>query len=148
MKHVERMRYSKDTPPYALCMLGLVCNVAYFVAMYRNPVLVSDATTGLDILYNIIFMMIVFLGSEKAKAYVRNWSYVICALGVVQFIRILLLPAHFLKLEQLTAGEHTFLAAALAASGVALIAAGVVSYIHSTMLLKHLQTLNTPQGEH
>lgn len=148
MKHADRMRYSKDKLPYALCMLGLSINVAYFVAMYKNPVLVSDVTTGLDILYNIIFMMIVFLGGEKAKAYVRNWSYIIGGLGVVQFIRILLLPAHFLRMEQLTAAEHAWLVLFLAASGVSLIAAGIVSYIHSTMLLKHLQTLNMPQGEH
>lgn len=148
MKHVDRMRYSKDKLPYALCMLGLSVNVAYFVAMYKNPVPVSDVTTGLDVLYNIIFMMIVFLGSEKAKAYVRNWAYVIGGLGVVQFIRILLLPAHFLRLGQLTAAEHAWLTLFLAVSGVFLIAAGIVSYIHSTMLLRHLQTLITPQGEH
>ncbi len=148
MKHVDRMRYSKDKLPFALCMLGLSFNVAYFVAMYKNPVPVSDVTTGLDILYNIIFMMIVFLGGEKAKAYVRSWSYVIGSLGIVQFLRVLLLPAHFLRLEQLTPAEHTWLVLFLAASGTSLIIAGIVSHIHSTMLIRHLQSINTPQGEH
>lgn len=146
-RNVDRMRYTKDMFSYWMCMLAIAFDAAYFVALYRSSALVSDYTTGLDVVYNIVFMMIVFLASERAKTYARNWSYVILALGALQFFRIFLLPAHFLALGQLDAQLHLRVCVLLALSGAALLVGGVACFINATTLLNHQKNTDEPQRE-
>ena len=141
-KNVERMRYQNDSLPFWLCIIGIVFNIVYFIGIYRSRELAPDVTFGVDVVYNIVFMLITFLASEKTKTYARGWPFVLFLLGAIQALRVLWIPARFLALEQLTRPGYWKAFAALIASGASLVAAGSVSLLHAAMLRRFLSRLN------
>lgn len=126
-RNAERMRYQTDKLSYWLCIFSIICNAVYFVGLYTNRGVAPDVTVGADILINIIFMMVVFLGSEKLKAYQKNWGAYMMATGAVQILRIFWLPMHFHQLEMLTGFKYMLEIVSLLASGILLLFAGINS---------------------
>ena len=141
-RNVARMRYQTDKRSSSFCILAIVFNVIYFLSLYSNNSLNPDFQMGLDVLYNILFMLFAFLTSEKVKAYAKNWSYYAIIGGALQVLRIFWLPAHYLKAETLTHDKWIILVAALAASAVCLVLAGINCYMNSTTLEKYLAKEN------
>ena len=91
---LDRMRYTKNTTSSRLALLAIVFNVFYFVSIYKTNVdFYYNLLMGASILYNLIFMLATFLSSEGVKNYKRGYSYVLCALGIIQIVRIFILPA-------------------------------------------------------
>lgn len=136
------MRYQTDKRSSGLCVLAIVFNVIYFLSLYSNNSLNPDFSMGLDVLYNILFMLFAFLASEKVKTYAKNWSYSTVVGGILQFARIMWMPAHYLKAGTLTQNKWMILAGALALSGACLILAGISCYMNSTLLEKYLEKEN------
>ena len=133
-RNAERMQYQHDKLSYLLCMLSIVFSMVHFVSIYTNNAIVPDVTIGADILINIIFLMIVFLSSEKLKSYTKKWGIYVILLGVVQMLRILWVPAHFYQLEMLVETKYTWAIIWLLVSGIMLLLAGINSSINLRIL--------------
>ena len=90
----DRMRFVKNSMCANLCYLGLLFDVFYFVLLYRSDVGTYFYTIqiGASIVYNLLFLLIVFLSSEEVKNYNKTYSYVLLAAGVMQIVRIFVIP--------------------------------------------------------
>ena len=148
----DRMRYVKNTVSSRLCILGIVLNVLYFISIYKSDVgsWYYQILVGGSIVYNLLFMLITFLASEGVKNYKKNYSWVLFAAGILQFVRIFILPAQahqaVLKIggAEVTVMENAqYLRCVLYLAGGALclIAAGIINLRKSTALERHIGTI-------
>lgn len=88
------MRYVKNTASSRLCYLAILLNVLYFVSIYKSDVgsWYYQILVGGSIVYNLLFMLMVFLASEGVKSYQKNYSWMLYVIGILQAVRIFILP--------------------------------------------------------
>ncbi len=141
----DRMQYIKNTASSRLAILAILFDVLYFVSIYESDVgsWYYTILIGASILYNLIFMLLAFLSSEGVKRYKTGFSWLLIALGVIQVVRIFILPmsAHNALLE-LQGGTVKVMEDAqfirciiyLCASSAACIAAAVINLARSRTL--------------
>lgn len=152
----DRMRYIKNSLSSSLAILGILFNVFYFVNLYRSDVdtYYYNYLIGISIVYNLVFMLAVFLSSEGVKNYKKNYSYLLAAIGVIQIVRIFIIPvrAHAasvtvdgVSVMVMQNGQFYRIVAYLVISAGCLIASAVVNLIRCRELAEHLKTLE-PQG--
>ena len=86
----DRMRFIKNSLSANLALLGILFNVFYFISICKADVGTWYYTIliGASIVYNLVFMLAVFLSSEGVKNYKQGYSYLLAALGVFQIVRI------------------------------------------------------------
>ena len=88
----DRMRFTKNTASSRLALLAILLNVLFFVSIYKvNREEYYVWLTGVSILYNLVFMLAVFLASEGVKKYNVRYSVLMAVLGAGQIIRIFIL---------------------------------------------------------
>ena len=143
-------RYKKNTLASLLAILGLVCCCAYFIVLYaqvKNNNYYYKWPIALDVIYNLFFLLFVFLFSEQVKNYNRKLFWLQMVFGVMQFVRIFWLPlagvaeTAYPKLagipyvkDALGYGAFMSMVVFLAASGASVIASGVIGFIRSKSL--------------
>lgn len=90
----DRMRFTKNTLSSGLALLAILLNVFYFVSIYKSDVgsYYYNILIGASVLYNLIFMLVVFLSSEGVKGYKIGYAYALLVMGVLQIVRIFILP--------------------------------------------------------
>lgn len=148
----DRMRYIKNSACADLCYLGLLADVFYFVLLYRQDVGTYFYTIqiGASVIYNLIFMLAVFLASEAVKNYKKNYSIVLIIAGVMQIVRIFEMPLKAHRAETLVNGVETTVmsgktftlcAVYLGISAAALIFSAVLNFIKCTNLEAHVKSL-------
>ena len=73
---LDRMRYTKNKLSGNLALLAIVCNVLYFVAVYKTDVgnYFYEFFIGASVLYNLVFMLTAFLSSESVKNYKISYN--------------------------------------------------------------------------
>lgn len=146
----DRLRYTKNKLSANLSYLAILFDVLYFVSIYSSDVdtYYYTITIGLSVLYNLVFLLTAFLCSEGVKNYKGHYSWVIMAVGVLQFVRILGIPrmAHSTVLtlngvETTVMEDKQFLwvCICLVISGIACIASGIVSAYKVTTLNNYLK---------
>ena len=151
----DRMRFIKNSLSSNLAILGILFDVFFFVSIYKSDVgtYYYNILIGASIVYNLVFMLAVFLSSEGVKNYKKGYSYLLVVLGVVQFVRIFIIPmpAHTAVTSVngvdtlvMQHGQFIRVVVYLVASGLCLIASAVVNYIRCNELEAHLKTLGTP----
>ena len=149
---VDRMRYVKNTASSRLCYLAILADVLCFVSIYS-----TDAGSwyykwiiGVSIVWNLLFMLMTFLASEGVKNYQVQYCSLLYALGVIQFVRVFILPlqAHQATIkisgaETLVMGNAQFIFTVLCfvISGVALILAAIINQRKHFILKDHLKNL-------
>ena len=149
----DRMRFIKNSQASNLALLGILFNVFYFISIYKSDVDTWYYTIliGGSIVYNLIFMLAVFLSSEGVKNYKSNYSYVLAAVGVLQVARIFIIPMRAHAATTMVNGETVAVmqdgqfyrvAAYLIISAACLIAAAAVNFIRCRELTEHLKTLD------
>ena len=149
---LDRMRYVKNTASSRLCYLAILLNVLYFVSIYKSDVgsWYYQILIGASIVYNLLFMLMVFLSSEGVKNYQRNYSWLLFAVGVLQAVRIFILPAQAHRalvqiggtdVPAMGGGQYARVIFYLAASAVCLIAAALINLRKCGMLESHLNSL-------
>jgi len=149
----DRMRFIKNSLSANLAMLGILFNVFYFISICRSDVGTWYYTIliGASIVYNLIFMLAVFLSSEGVKSYKRGYSFLLIALGVAQAARILIIPARAHAAEAVVNGaavqvmgdgQFLWVTICLAVSAACLIAAAAVNLVRCRELAEHLKTLD------
>ena len=145
---LDRMRYVKNTASSRLCYLAILSDVLYFISIYKSDVgsWYYQILIGLSIVYNLLFMLMTFLASEGVKNYQKNYCWLLYGLGVVQVIRIFILPlqAHNAVVKiggaetaVMQDGQFIRMIAYLAAGAVCLITAGVINQRKSAALSAH-----------
>ncbi len=150
----DRMRFIKNSLSANLAILGILFNVFYFISICKSDVGTWYYTIliGASIVYNLVFMLAVFLSSEGVKNYKQGYSYLLAALGVFQIVRIFIIPARAHAAETLINGETTLVmqdgqfyrvTAYLVISAVCLIASAAVNLIRCRELAEHLKTLDS-----
>ncbi len=148
----DRMRFVKNSACANLCYLGLLFDVFYFVLIYRQDVgqYYYNIQIGASVVYNLIFMLAVFLASEAVKNYKKNYSMILIVAGVMQVVRVFVIPtaAHGATtlvngVDTPVMGDSTYTLALvyLLVSAAALIFSAVLNYIRCTELEAHLKTL-------
>ena len=84
-----------------------------------------------DVIYNLFFLLFVFLFSEQVKNYNRKMFPMQLILGLLQFARIFWLPFTGVQANAITIGAFIAMAVFLAASGACIIASAIVGFIRS-----------------
>ena len=149
----DRMRFIKNSLSSNLAILGILANVFYFVSIYKSDVgtYYYSILIGTSIVYNLVFMLAVFLSSEGVKSYKRGYSYLLIVLGVIQAVRVFIIPmrAHAAEatvngaaVQVMGDGQFYRVTAYLVLSAVCLIAAAAVNLIRCRELAEHLKTLD------
>ena len=146
---LDRMRYTKNTASSRLALLAIVFDVIFFIILYKSDVenYYYTAMIGASIIYNLVFMLAVFHCSEGVKNYRPAHSWVMIVLGVIQIIRIFILPvnAHstLLKSGEPVMGDKQFIwmTACLIASAACLFAGAAVNLYKSRALAAHIASL-------
>jgi hypothetical protein len=137
---IDKMKYKKDSLAFAFAVLGLIANVVYFALLYKNNSnFFYSYMMGISVIYNLVFMLIVFLSAEEVKTYHRNYSFVLFVLAGIQFFRIFFYPRRALKAEVITGDAYLRMAICLAVSGVFLLFAAIKSFWSSTILKRYLE---------
>ncbi len=137
-RNLERMRYKNDKLASRLCLTAVVFDAVYFVVLYGRQSVVPDMNMGADILLNILFLLAGFFAAEQAKVYSRRWSFIMIGMALAQIARSFWLPEYYRALEQLIGGEYLTTKLSLLASAALMLAAGIVSYVNSTVLARYL----------
>lgn len=150
----DRMRFIKNSLCSNLAILGILFDVFYFVSIYKSDVdtYYYNYLIGISIVYNLVFMLAVFLSSEGVKNYKKNYSYLLAAIGVGQIVRIFIIPmrAHAAtttvngeSVVVMQDGQFARVVVYLIISAVCLLASAVVNFIRCNELEAHLKTLET-----
>lgn len=150
----DRMRFIKNSLSANLAYLGILFNVFYFVSLYKSDVdtYYYNYLIGISIVYNLVFMLAVFLSSEGVKNYKRNYSYVLAAIGLVQIVRIFIIPmrAHGattvvngVSVVVMQDAQFIRILIYLVVSAACLIGSAVVNFIRCGELEAHLKSLGT-----
>ena len=141
----DRMRYTKNTISSTLALVSIVFNVLYFISLYSSNVnqYYYNYNIGLSVVYNLLFLLFVFLCSEGIKNYSNSYALLIIALGALQIVRIFHIPltAHnslvvIEGVEQLAMGDGQFIyiVILLSLSCLAAVASGVIGIYKTTVL--------------
>ena len=149
---LDRMRYIKNTSSSRLCYLAILLDVLYFVSIYKSDVgsWYYQILVGGSIVYNLLFMLMVFLASEGVKNYQASYSKLLYVLGVLQAARVFILPmqAHNAVVtvggvETVVMGNAQFIRVViyLVGSAVCLIAAALINQRKAHALSSHLASL-------
>ena len=149
---VDRMRYIKNKFSSNMCLLAILFDVFYFVCIYKSDVSTYYYTImiGASIVYNLVFMLAAFLSSEGVKTYSEKYCYVLIFLGIMQFVRIFIIPlraskaiVNVAKVEQVVMGSGQFAKCViyLCISGVCCLLAAGVGIVRSRTLKAYLATL-------
>ena len=148
----DRMRYVKNISSSRLCYLAILLNVLYFISIYKSDVgsWYYQILVGGSIVYNLLFMLMTFLASEGIKSYQKNYSWLLYVLGILQIVRIFILPtqAHQAVIK-LGSAETTVMQTPqfircviyLAGSAACMIAAALINQRKSAALAKHAGTI-------
>lgn len=149
---IDRMRYTKNRFSSNMALAAILFNVFYFVSIYRSDVgsYYYNIVVGGSIIYNLVFMLAVFLSSEGVKAYSERFCILLGVVGVLQFARIFVIPLPASKAvvsiakQQVPAMETAQFVRCvvyLCVSGVCCIAGSVVGLLRSRTLKAYMATL-------
>ena len=145
---LDRMRYTKNTSSSRLALLAIVFDVLYFISLYKSDVgtYYYTALIGASIIYNLVFMLAVFLCSEGVKNYKTGYSWAMMALGAGQILRIFILPmnAHQAVVsgqQVMGDGQFTRIVIYLAVSAACLFVGAVINLKKSRALSAHIASL-------
>ena len=148
----DRMRYIKNSQSANLCYLAILLNVFYFVSIYKSDVgtYYYNIMIGISIVYNLIFMLAVFLASEEVKNYNKKYSYLLGVIGILQICRIFIIPmrAHTAKtvvngaeVLVMHGGQFTRVCIYLAVSAACLLLAAVINFKKCNELSEHIKSI-------
>ena len=150
---LDRMRFTKNTTSSRLAILAIVFDVLFFISIYKSDVDTYYYTIiiGASIIYNLVFLLAEFLASEGVKNYNTTYSWILVLLGIIQIIRIFIIPmdAHrTLIADAPVMGNAQFIRTIiyLAASAVCLFASAVINWNKSRALKAHVASLEAKKA--
>jgi len=149
----DRMRFTRNTASSRLAILAILFDVFFFVSIYKSDVGTYYYTIliGASIIYNLVFMLLTFLSSEGVKNYQTGYSYLMIALGVIQIVRIFIIPtdAHAAFVEDVQVmgdGQFLWCVVCLALSALCLFAGAVINLKKASALRSHIASLEASKA--
>lgn len=152
----DRLRFTKNTLASTLAIVAIVFDVLYFLNIYKSDVnnnvgdFYYQIRIGGSIILNLLFMLAAFLASEGIKNYKKGYGYLLAVLGVIQIVRIFILPmqAHSTEVtvggvtsKVMGDGQFTLVIIYLVLSAAACFAAAFVGIKKSNELEEHMASL-------
>ncbi len=109
----DRLRFTKNSLASTLAIAAIVFDVLFFLNVYKSDVnhnvgnFYYQIRIGGSIILNLLFLLAAFLSSEGVKNYKIEYAYVLACLGILQIVRIFILPMQAHQTEVSIAGETT-----------------------------------------
>lgn len=128
------MRYKKNKFAANLALIGLALGCLYFLVLYaqvKNENYYYNWSIAFDVIYNLFFLLFVFLFSEQVKNYKKNLFIFQLIVGALQVARIFWLPLTGYIDKAIDIGTFLAMAIFLAASGACIIASAIIGFIRS-----------------
>lgn len=133
------MRYKKNKLGANLALLGIVFGCLYFLILYaqvKNGDFYYTWEIAFDVIYNLFFLLFVFLFSEQVKNYKRKLFPAQLVIGVLQIARIFWLPLkgitnYFGEATVITTATFVVMTVCLAVSGACIIASAIIGFIRA-----------------
>lgn len=132
---IEKIKYQENKKSYFFAMLAIVMNIT-FLFVVLNAV-TANFIVGIKILFNIGFMLSVFLGMEKAKYYSRKWSIILMILGFITIGRIFFVPFMNYLNDSIEVSKFIQLAVLLGFEGLFLFISGLIGYRKSHLIIQY-----------
>mgnify|MGYP003297856123 CR=1 FL=1 len=90
----DRMRYTRNSISATFSYIAILFNALYFLNIYHSDVgkFYYKIDIGASVVYNLLFMLFVFLASEAVKKYDMTYSVVLIVIGAMQIVRIFGIP--------------------------------------------------------
>ena len=152
----DRLRFTKNSLASTLAIVAIVFDVLYFLNIYKSDVnnnvgdFYYQIRIGGSIILNLLFMLAAFLASEGIKNYKKSYGYLLAVLGVIQIVRIFILPMQAHSTEVTVAGvtskvmgdgQFTLVIIYLVLSAAACFASAFVGIKKSNELEEHMASL-------
>lgn len=148
----DRMRYTKNSISATLSYLAILFNALYFLNIYHSDVgsFYYKMQIGFSVIYNLLFMLFVFLSSEGVKKYDRRYSIALIVIGALQVVRIFGIPLDALtstvivkrvEVRVMNTSQFIFCVVYLVASAALAIVAGIIGLIKTKKLRDYEKTL-------
>lgn len=148
----DRMRYTKNSISATLSYLAILFNALYFLNIYHSDVgsFYYKMQIGFSVIYNLLFMLFVFLSSEGVKKYDRRYSIALIVIGALQVVRIFGIPLDALtstvivkrvEVRVMSTNQFIFCVVYLVASATLAIVAGIIGLIKTKKLRDYEKTL-------
>nr|MBQ8244745.1 hypothetical protein [Oscillospiraceae bacterium] len=148
----DRMRYTKDSFSATLALLAIVFDCLYFVSIYQSDVgsWYYNWVIGASVIYNLVFLLAAFLASESVKNRKKGYSGVLALIGILQFVRVLYLPAkahaatalvNGVEVAVMENGQYLYVVACLVISGICCLVAAVTSYKNNKVLADYMRSV-------
>ncbi len=136
----DMMRYHRNSLGHSLCFLAIAVGALGFCFTYSH-LSVCDFSTGVDIIFNIIFMLVTFLTAEKVKVYNVKSSFAAMILGVLEILHFVwyTIPTYSNTAVQMPAWVFIATLVCYIIGGISLLFVGVTNYYRGTILKKYLK---------
>lgn len=139
------LRYKKNKLASLLAIGGLALGCLYFLVLYAQVYPSEEFYNfvyytweiAIDVVYNLFFLLFVFLFSEQVKNYERKMFPFQLIIGALQIARIFWLPLKGIN-NDIPVSSFVIMVIALAASGACIVASAIIGYIRS----KHVEEFN------
>ncbi len=133
------MRYKKNKLGANLALLGIVFGCLYFLILYaqvKNNGFYYTWEIAFDVIYNLFFLLFVFLFSEQVKNYKKKLFPAQLIVGVLQIARIFWLPLKGITnmngdATVITSATFILLTVCLAVSGACIIASAIIGFVRA-----------------
>ena len=148
----DRMRYTKNTISATLSYVAILLNAIYFISIYSTDVgsYFYTMQIGVSVIYNLLFMLFVFLASEGVKSYDHKFSLLLILIGALQIVRIFGIPLNAFnavvnvgmkRVQVMEIGQFILCIALLVLSAAAAIAGGIIGLIKTKKLRSYEKSL-------
>ena len=132
---IEKKKYKNDTFAYLFVLLGIVFNCFAFIKLYEeNAQFFYDYRMAFSVLYNLVFMLAVFLTAENVKKYHRSYAIAAIVIGALQFLRMSEYVRDAYQAAAIAKGVYSYIVIFYALSGASLVIGGIAGVINSTIL--------------
>lgn len=148
----DRLRYTKNSISAVFSYIAIALNALYFISIYSTDVgsYFYNYEIGISVIYNLLFMLFVFLASEGVKSYDYKFSLVLILIGVLQIVRIFGIPltayqtvvqVGMKKVQAMEIGQFIWCIVLLSLSAGMAISGGIIGLVKTKKLRSYEKSL-------
>ena len=148
----DRLRYTKNSISAIFAYIAIALNALYFISIYSTDVgsYFYNYEIGISGIYNLLFMLFVFLASEGVKSYDYKFSLVLILIGALQIVRIFGIPLNayqtilqvgMKKVQVMEIGQFIWCIVLLSISAGMAIAGGIIGLVKTKKLRSYEKSL-------